>query len=63
MTEISAFKVSIGDDVDRPGRYRWDVSVDGKVRDKSVYSYESKREAQADADCFVQKLNITWRIH
>ena len=33
------------------------------MRDASVYSYATKREAQADADEFVQKLNDTWTDH
>jgi hypothetical protein len=30
------------------------------VRDKSFYSFATKREAQNDADKFVLKLNSVW---
>jgi hypothetical protein len=30
------------------------------MRDASVYSFATRREAQADADKFVQRLNDTW---
>jgi hypothetical protein len=61
MPENYAFTAAVTPDVDRPGRYRWSISVDRKLRDKSVYSFATKREAQADADKFVAKLNATWR--
>jgi hypothetical protein len=61
MPEIHEFKIKIEPDVDRAGRYRWNISEGGKVRDKSLYSYATKREAQADADKFVEKLNATWQ--
>jgi hypothetical protein len=61
MAEIPAFTTAVAPDADRPGRYRWSVSEDRKLRDKSMYSFATKREAQADADMFVAKLNATWR--
>jgi hypothetical protein len=62
MVENHAFTASVAPDADRPGRYRWSVHEDGKARDRSVYSFATKREAQADADRFVAKLNVTWHI-
>jgi len=61
MADIHAFTSAVMPDADRPGRYRWSVSEDRKPRDKSMYSFATKREAQADADMFIAKLNDTWR--
>jgi hypothetical protein len=55
------FSTRVLEDIERPGRYRWKISEAGRVRDTSIYSYATKREAQADADKFVEKLNATWR--
>jgi len=63
MAETHDFKIVIETDTERAGRFRWNISEDGKVRDKSFYSYATKREAKADADKFVEKLNATWRGH
>ena len=43
-----------------PNRFRWNIYDNEKVRDKSFYSFATKREAQTDADKFVQKLNAIW---
>jgi hypothetical protein len=55
-----AFSTRVLEDVARPGRYRWNIAQAGKVRDTSVYSFATKREAQSDADKFIEKLNATW---
>lgn len=60
MTEIVTFTIKIEPDAGRPGRSRWKIIESGKVRDTSVFSFATKREAQADADKFVEKLNATW---
>jgi hypothetical protein len=60
MAETHVFTIKVEPDVDRPGRYRWSISEGWKVRDKSLYSFATKREAQADAGAFVEKLNVTW---
>ena len=31
------------------------------MRDASIHSFATKRQAQIDGDKFVQKLNRTWR--
>jgi hypothetical protein len=61
LTPKPAFSIRVIEDIARPGRYRWNIVQAGKVRDTSVYSFATKREAQADADRFVEKLNVTWR--
>ena len=55
MAETHDFKIVIETDAGRAGRFRWNISEDGKVRDKSFYSYATRREAQVDADKFVEK--------
>jgi len=62
MADNQTFTASVTPDIDRPGRYRWHVSEGARVRDKSVYSFATKREAQADADRFVAKLKLTWNV-
>jgi hypothetical protein len=61
MAETHEFTTAVESDFDRPGRFRWSVSEDRKVRDKSLFSFATRREAQADVDRFVEKLNVTWR--
>ncbi len=61
MAPVSPFVVKIERDADHQGRFRWFIFQDGAMRDASVYSFATKRQAQADADKFVQKLNETWR--
>jgi hypothetical protein len=46
----------IARDVERPGRYRWSVSENMRLRKKSLYSFATRREAQADADKFVSHI-------
>jgi hypothetical protein len=60
MTEIHDFTSAVAVDVDRPGRWRWSVFEDKKIRDKSLWSFATRHEAQADADKFVEKLSCTW---
>ena len=61
MEEPSPFTIHIVSDPDRFGRYRWRIIEQGKARDASMYSFATKREAQADAEKFVEKLLITWQ--
>ena len=63
MASAPRFTVDVAEDVARPGSYRWNVSENMKVRDKSLYSFRTKREAQIDADKFVQGLNDIWQTH
>jgi hypothetical protein len=62
VPQESPFVVKIERDTGHAGRFRWRVFQDGMMRDASVYSFATKRQAQVDADKFVQKLNETWRI-
>jgi hypothetical protein len=61
MAENSAYVAKVEPDPDRPGRYRWRIFENGRMRDASTYSFSTKREAKADADKFVEKLTATWR--
>ncbi len=63
MADAQRFTVGVVDDVARPGSYRWTVSENMKVRDKSLYSFRTKREALRDADKFVQGLDDIWQRH
>jgi len=61
--ESHAFTIDVAQDARQRGRYRWSISADMKVRDTSFYSFATKREAQADADKFVEKLKAIWQPH
>ena len=61
MPEIEPYTVRVREDANRPGRYRWDVFETKRLRDSSMFSFATKREAQTDADKFVVKLIATWR--
>jgi hypothetical protein len=61
MDEPSDFTIHVLPHDGRPGRYQWAIHQGGKARDKSFHSFATKREAQADAEKFVDKLIITWR--
>jgi hypothetical protein len=63
VPEVQAFTIKIEPDFEQEGRYRWNISEHGKVRDISLYSFPTKREAQADAAKYVEKLNDTWKQH
>jgi len=58
-----AFTIEVVQDARQPGRYRWSVAEDPKVRDTSFYSFATRREAQNDADRFVEKLRAIWPPH
>ena len=57
---VAVFTTDIVKDVGNPNRFRWNIYENKKVRDKSFYSFATKREAQNDADKFVRKLNSVW---
>jgi hypothetical protein len=63
MEEARVFAIDVAQDVRQRDRYRWSVSEDIKVRDTSFYSFATRREAQADADKFVEKLKAIWQPH
>jgi hypothetical protein len=60
MADVVDFTIKVEPDPARLSRYRWAVLEAGKQRDRSVYTFATRREAQADADKFVQKLKTTW---
>jgi hypothetical protein len=60
MKENSVFATDVVKDVGNPNRFRWNIYENKKVRDKSLYSFATKREAQNDADKFVRRLNSVW---
>ena len=60
MTESPVFRTDIAKDTGNPNRFRWSIYENNKVRDKSFYSFATRREAQSDADKFVRKLNSIW---
>ena len=53
MTETATFTTDVVKDIGNPNRFRWNIYENEKVRDKSLYSFATKREAQSDADKFV----------
>jgi hypothetical protein len=61
MPQSGDFTIQVEPDADRAGRYRWNIVEKGKQRDRSTYSYATRREAQEDAQKFLDKLNDTWR--
>jgi hypothetical protein len=60
MTDSVVFTTYVVKDIGTPNRYRWNIYDDKTIRDKSFYSFATKREAQTDADKFVEKLNAIW---
>ena len=60
MTFSSGFTTFVVKNIGNPNRFRWNIYDNEKVRDKCFYSFATKREAQIDADKFVQKLNAIW---
>jgi hypothetical protein len=61
MAEPSPYTIFVESDPDRVTRFRWSIHEAGKERDKSMYSFATRRQAQADAEKFVEKLIITWQ--
>jgi hypothetical protein len=61
MSEVQPYSVRIRGDAHHPGRYRWDVFETERLRDSSMFSFATKREAQLDAEKFVEKLIATWQ--
>jgi hypothetical protein len=60
MIERPAFTTDVVKDIGNPNRFRWNIYENKKVRDKSFYSFATRREAQSDAERFVRKLNSIW---
>ena len=58
MTDSAVFSTEVVKDIGNPNRFRWNIYENKKVRDKSFYSFATRREAQNDADKFVRKLDL-----
>jgi hypothetical protein len=61
IAEAHTYRIDIAKDADRPGRYRWRIFEDLKLRDQSLHSFATIREAQIDADKFVATLKDIWK--
>jgi hypothetical protein len=62
MVQIAELTVHVKGDVQRPGRYRWEIHDGPKLRDTSLHGFDSKRAAQLDGDAYLQKLVATWGV-
>jgi hypothetical protein len=60
MTDRPIFTTDVVKDIGNPNRFRWNIYENQRVRDRSFYSFATKREAQNDADKFVRKLDSIW---
>jgi hypothetical protein len=60
--KISGHTIHVKQDMQRPGRYRWEIHDGPKLRDSSLHNFASKREAQADSDLYFQRLIATWAV-
>lgn len=61
MADLLPYTIKVHPDMDRFNRYRWTIFENGKRRDGSVHNFATQREAQKDAEAFVDKLIITWQ--
>ena len=61
VPNTSPYNVNVIEDANRPGRYRWEVYETAKLRDSSLFSFATRREAQTDAELFIEKLVATWQ--
>ncbi|SDR49692.1 hypothetical protein SAMN05519103_03972 [Rhizobiales bacterium GAS113] len=62
MAENHPFTIKIEPHIEGSSRYRWSVYERGKLRDQSLTSYATIREAHADAIKVLQKLIAIHRI-
>ena len=61
VLNTSPYSVNVIKDAKHPGRYRWEVYATAKLRDSSMFSFATRREAQIDAELFIEKLVATWQ--
>jgi hypothetical protein len=61
VPNTSPYSVNVIKDANRPGRYRWEVYETAKLRDSSMFSFATRREAETDAELFIEKLVATWQ--
>lgn len=62
MAENHPFTIKIEPDLLGRGRSRWRLCEGGCTRDRSIVSYATKREAEADATKKLHKRIAIWRI-
>jgi hypothetical protein len=61
MAENHPFTIMVERDLLRDGRFRWMLCENGQVRNRSPFSYATKREALADATKALEKQIADWR--
>jgi hypothetical protein len=47
--------------VEEMAQWRCEVYETAKLRDSSMFSFATRREAQTDAELFIEKLVATWQ--
>jgi hypothetical protein len=61
MVENHPFTITVEADLLRDGRFRWTLCENGQVRNRSAFSYATRREALADATKALEKQIAEWR--
>ena len=61
MSENSPYTAHVKEDVNHPGRYRWQVHETKRLRDSSTFNFAMRREAQRDAELFIERLTTIWQ--
>jgi hypothetical protein len=62
MTENHPFTIRIEPHIEGSSRYRWSVYEKAKLRDQSLTSHATIRQAHADANKVLQRLIKNWRV-
>ena len=62
MAENHPFTVRVEPDLLRPGRFRWTLYENGQPRNRSIVSYPTERDADADATKALDKEIANWRL-
>jgi hypothetical protein len=60
MAEDHQLSVKVEPDLLRDGQFRWSLLRSGQVQDRSLVSYATMREAQADAAKVLGKRIASW---
>jgi hypothetical protein len=61
MVEDHQLSIAIERDPERPERYRWALLRAGVARARSVETYATRREAEAEAAIVLTKQIAAWR--